>query len=30
MEFNKLIKKFNTVRFFEDGGETVSTEEKEN
>ena len=25
-EFNKLLKKYNTVSFFENGGETVSTE----
>jgi len=29
-DFNKLIKKYNTESFFEDGGETASTEKKEN
>ena len=27
-EFNKLLKKYNTVSFFEDGGETVSTKDE--
>jgi len=27
-EFNKLLKKYNTVSFFENGGETVSTEDE--
>ena len=29
-DFNKMLKKYETKSFFEDGGETVSTEEKEN
>ena len=27
-EFNKLLKKYNTVSFFENGGETASTEDE--
>ena len=30
MDFNRLIKKHKTESFFENGGETVSTEKKEN
>tara|TARA_R110000824_G_scaffold197409_16_gene380906 strand:- start:15054 stop:15440 length:387 start_codon:yes stop_codon:yes gene_type:complete len=28
MDFNRYIKKYKTISFFEDGGETVSTENK--
>ena len=30
MDFNRYLKKYNTESFFEYGGETVSTENKEN